>query len=65
MILADNETRVDLPNIEAIAATIIKLLRDERSQPVTAGVHGQCVRESRASSKSSTRVFLIASTRCV
>jgi predicted KAP-like P-loop ATPase len=40
MILADNETRVDLLNNEAIAATIIKLLSDHRSQPVTVGVHG-------------------------
>ena len=40
MILADNETRVDLLNNEAIAATITKLLRDQRAQPVTVGVHG-------------------------
>jgi hypothetical protein len=40
MILADNETRVDLLNNEAIATTIIKLLGDHRSQPVTVGVHG-------------------------
>jgi predicted KAP-like P-loop ATPase len=40
MILADNETGVDLLNNEAIAATIIKLLRDQRAQPVTIGVHG-------------------------
>lgn len=40
MILADNETRVDLLNNEAIAATIITLLRDQRAQPVTVGVHG-------------------------
>ncbi len=39
MILADNETRIDLLNNEAIAATIIRLLR-ERTQPVTVGVHG-------------------------
>jgi hypothetical protein len=39
MILADNETRIDLLNNEAIAATIIGLLR-ERAQPVTVGVHG-------------------------
>lgn len=39
MILADNETRIDLLNNEAIATTIIKLLR-ERTQPVTVGVHG-------------------------
>lgn len=40
MILADNETRVDLLNNEAIAITIIKLLREQRAQPVTVGVHG-------------------------
>jgi len=40
MILTDNETKVDLLNNEAIAVTIIKLLRDRPDQPVTVGVHG-------------------------
>lgn len=40
MILTDNETRIDLLNNEAIAATIIKLLSDRPEQPVTVGVHG-------------------------
>ncbi|HSW64035.1 MAG TPA: Qat anti-phage system ATPase QatA [Dissulfurispiraceae bacterium] len=40
MILADNETRVDLLNNEAIAATIIGLLRERPDGPVTVGVHG-------------------------
>jgi predicted KAP-like P-loop ATPase len=40
MILADNETRVDLLNNEAIAKTIITLLREQPAQPVTIGVHG-------------------------
>src|ERR1700730_9475486 len=40
MILADNETKVDLLNNEAIATTIVKLLRDRPDQPVTVGVHG-------------------------
>jgi hypothetical protein len=40
MILADNETRVDLLNNEAIAKTIITLLREQPSRPVTVGVHG-------------------------
>lgn len=40
MILTDNETKIDLLNNEAIAATIIKLLRDRPDQPVTVGVHG-------------------------
>ena len=38
--LTDNETKVDLLNNEAIAATIIKLLRDRPDRPVTVGVHG-------------------------
>jgi hypothetical protein len=40
MILADNETRVDLLNNEAIAKTIIGLLRERPDRPVTIGVHG-------------------------
>lgn len=40
MILTDNETKVDLLNNEAIATTIIKLLRDRPDRPVTVGVHG-------------------------
>jgi predicted KAP-like P-loop ATPase len=40
MILSDNETKVDLLNNEAIAATIVKLLRDRPDRPVTIGVHG-------------------------
>ena len=40
MLLADNETKVDLLNNEAIATTIIKLLRDKPDKPVTVGVHG-------------------------
>ena len=40
MILTDNETRVDLLNNEAIANTIIALLREQPARPVTIGVHG-------------------------
>lgn len=40
MILTDNETKVDLLNNEAIAATIVKLLRHRPDKPVTVGVHG-------------------------
>jgi predicted KAP-like P-loop ATPase len=40
MILTDNETKVDLLNNEAIAATIIGLLREQPERPVTIGVHG-------------------------
>lgn len=38
--MTDNETKVDLLNNEAIAVTIIELLRDRPDQPVTIGVHG-------------------------
>ena len=40
MILTDNETKVDLLNNEAIAATIIRLICDRPDHPVTIGVHG-------------------------
>ena len=40
MILIDNETKVDFLNNEAIAKTIIELLREKPDQPVTIGVHG-------------------------
>lgn len=40
MILTDNETKVDLLNNEAIASTIIELLRAKPDHPVTIGVHG-------------------------
>ena len=40
MILPDNETKVDLLNNEAIAKTIIALLRERPESPVTIGVHG-------------------------
>lgn len=40
MILTDNETKVDLLNYEAIAATIVELLRQRPDQPMTVGVHG-------------------------
>jgi predicted KAP-like P-loop ATPase len=40
MILADNETKVDLLNNEAIAATIISVLRERPERPVTIGIHG-------------------------
>ncbi len=40
MILSDNETKVDLLNNEAIAKTIVTLLRERPEHPVTVGVHG-------------------------
>ncbi len=46
MILADNETKIDLLNNEVIATTIIELLRDRPEQPVTVGVHGDWGRKS-------------------
>ena len=35
MILSDNETKVDLLNNEAIAKTIVSLIRDSKDQPMT------------------------------
>src|SRR5436309_15585181 len=40
MILSDNETKIDLLNNEAIAKTIVMLLRERPEHPVTIGVHG-------------------------
>ncbi len=40
MILADNETKVDFLNNEAIATTIIALLKEQPDKPLTIGVHG-------------------------
>ena len=40
MILTDNETKIDLLNNEAIAKTIINLLRERPDHAVTIGVHG-------------------------
>jgi predicted KAP-like P-loop ATPase len=40
VLLADNETKVDLLNNEAIAKTIVQLLQDRADQPLTVGVHG-------------------------
>lgn len=39
-ILSDNETKVDLLNSEAVASTIVKLLRERPDSPVTIGIHG-------------------------
>jgi len=40
MTLSDNETKIDLLNYEAIAKTIVELLRQRPDQPMTVGVHG-------------------------
>ncbi|SEM76207.1 Predicted P-loop ATPase, KAP-like [Methylobacterium sp. UNC300MFChir4.1] len=38
--LSDNETAVDLLNNEAIATTVLRLIRRKSTHPVTIGVHG-------------------------
>ena len=40
MLLTDNETKVDLLNNEAIAKTVVAMLREKPSRAVTIGVHG-------------------------
>ena len=40
MIIADNETAVDLLYYEAIAATIVQLIETADGEPLTVGVHG-------------------------
>lgn len=40
MILSDNETKVDLLNNEAIAKTVVSLIRDSKDQPISIGIHG-------------------------
>ena len=40
MIIADNETSVDLLNYESIARTVVRLLEEESDQPLSVGVHG-------------------------
>ena len=40
MILSDNETKVDLLNNEAIAKTIVSLIKDSTEQPISIGIHG-------------------------
>lgn len=40
MILSDNETKVDLLNNEAIARTVVSLIKDSREQPISIGIHG-------------------------
>lgn len=38
--LSDNEAKVDLLNAEAIASTIVKVIRERPATPITVGVHG-------------------------
>ncbi|HZZ93013.1 MAG TPA: Qat anti-phage system ATPase QatA [Usitatibacter sp.] len=40
MVLPDNETKVDLLNSEPIALTIVELLKERDTHPITVGVHG-------------------------
>ena len=40
MLIPDNETSVDYLNHEAIAGTIVELLKDNRKRALTIGVHG-------------------------
>lgn len=40
MLLADNETKVDLLNNEAVAKTVIALIRERPDHAVTIGIHG-------------------------
>lgn len=40
MIVADNETSVDLLYYEAIARTVVRLVREKSDEPLSVGVHG-------------------------
>jgi hypothetical protein len=40
MIVADNETSVDLLYYEAIARTVVRLISEKSDEPLTVGVHG-------------------------
>ncbi len=40
MILSDNETKFDLINNEAIAKTIVSIIKENDQQPISIGIHG-------------------------
>lgn len=40
MILSDNESKADLLNNEAIAKTVVSLIKDSKDQPISIGIHG-------------------------
>jgi predicted KAP-like P-loop ATPase len=40
MIVADNETAVDLLYYEAIAKTVVRLVSEKSDEPLSVGVHG-------------------------
>jgi len=51
MFLNDQETATDLLYYEAIAKTVVNLVRSSPEAPVTVGVHGDWGRASPASSR--------------
>lgn len=40
MIVADNETSIDLLYYEAIARTVVRLVNEKSDEPLTVGIHG-------------------------
>ena len=40
MLIPDQETEVDFLNCEAISRTVVEILKDNRSRPLTIGIHG-------------------------
>lgn len=40
MLIPDHETEVDFLNCEAISQTVVEILKDNRSRPLTIGIHG-------------------------
>jgi len=40
MIVADNETAVDLLYYEAIARTVVRLVNEKSDEPLSVGIHG-------------------------
>lgn len=40
MILSDNETKFDLINNQAIATTVVNLIKESNNQPISIGIHG-------------------------
>ena len=40
MLIPDHETEVDFLNCEAISRTVVEVLKDNRSRPLTIGIHG-------------------------
>ena len=40
MIVADNETAVDLLYYESVAGTVVRLLSENSKEPLSVGVHG-------------------------